>query len=150
MMRRAGLFMGSSGNGGGPGCYKKMAEREGFEPPLPFRVNLISSQAPSTGLGHLSASMRIAVSYPRSAFQNLRQQTTGRRKLSAFFFSNRRKIRSTKRCIPLPERRGGPAGGGSDAHLRKDDRAIRPPRPWDRDSRRRAAPRGLEERRRRT
>ena len=32
-----------------------MAEREGFEPPLPARVNLISSQAPSTGLGHLSA-----------------------------------------------------------------------------------------------
>ena len=37
---------------------KKMAEREGFEPPLPFRVNLISSQAPSTGLGHLSAGLR--------------------------------------------------------------------------------------------
>ena len=33
---------------------KDLAEREGFEPPLPFRVNLISSQAPSTGLGHLS------------------------------------------------------------------------------------------------
>ncbi len=32
----------------------ELAEREGFEPPLPFRVNLISSQAPSTGLGHLS------------------------------------------------------------------------------------------------
>jgi hypothetical protein len=28
----------------------------GFEPTLPFRVNLISSQAPSAGLGHLSAS----------------------------------------------------------------------------------------------
>ena len=33
----------------------ELAEREGFEPPLPLRVNLISSQAPSTGLGHLSA-----------------------------------------------------------------------------------------------
>ena len=32
-----------------------VAEREGFEPPLPVKVNLISSQAPSTGLGHLSA-----------------------------------------------------------------------------------------------
>ena len=32
-----------------------LAEREGFEPPLPFRADLISSQAPSTGLGHLSA-----------------------------------------------------------------------------------------------
>ncbi len=32
-----------------------LAEREGFEPPLPLQVNLISSQAPSTGLGHLSA-----------------------------------------------------------------------------------------------
>jgi hypothetical protein len=31
-----------------------LAEREGFEPPLPVRVNLISSQAPSAGLGHLS------------------------------------------------------------------------------------------------
>ena len=33
----------------------ELAEREGFEPPLRFPVNLISSQAPSTGLGHLSA-----------------------------------------------------------------------------------------------
>ena len=32
-----------------------LAERVGFEPTLPFRVNLISSQAPSAGLGHLSA-----------------------------------------------------------------------------------------------
>src|SRR4051794_28281256 len=32
-----------------------LAEREGFEPPSRFPVNLISSQAPSTGLGHLSA-----------------------------------------------------------------------------------------------
>ena len=31
-----------------------LAEREGFEPPVPFRAHLISSQAPSTGLGHLS------------------------------------------------------------------------------------------------
>ncbi len=36
---------------------KGLAEREGFEPPLPIRVNLISSQAPSTGLGHLSATV---------------------------------------------------------------------------------------------
>ena len=34
---------------------KLLAEREGFEPPLPFRADLISSQAPPTGLGHLSA-----------------------------------------------------------------------------------------------
>ena len=36
--------------------YKRndLAERVGFEPTLPFRVNLISSQAPSAGLGHLS------------------------------------------------------------------------------------------------
>ena len=33
-----------------------LAERVGFEPTLPFRVNLISSQAPSAGLGHLSGS----------------------------------------------------------------------------------------------
>jgi hypothetical protein len=37
------------------GKEKLLAEREGFEPPLPFRADLISSQAPSTGLGHLSA-----------------------------------------------------------------------------------------------
>ena len=32
-----------------------MAEREGFEPPVPLRVRLISSQVHSTGLCHLSA-----------------------------------------------------------------------------------------------
>ena len=31
-----------------------MAEREGFEPPVPLRVRLISSQVHSTGLCHLS------------------------------------------------------------------------------------------------
>ena len=34
---------------------KCMAEREGFEPPVPLRVRLISSQVHSTGLCHLSA-----------------------------------------------------------------------------------------------
>ena len=32
-----------------------VAEREGFEPPIPLRVCLISSQVHSTGLCHLSA-----------------------------------------------------------------------------------------------
>ena len=32
-----------------------MAEREGFEPPVPLRVRLILSQVHSTGLCHLSA-----------------------------------------------------------------------------------------------
>ena len=32
-----------------------MAEREGFEPPIPVKVCLISSQVHSTGLCHLSA-----------------------------------------------------------------------------------------------
>ena len=32
-----------------------MAEREGFEPPIAFRLCLISSQVHSTGLCHLSA-----------------------------------------------------------------------------------------------
>ena len=32
-----------------------MAEREGFEPPVAFRLRLISSQVHSTGLCHLSA-----------------------------------------------------------------------------------------------
>jgi hypothetical protein len=31
-----------------------MAEREGFEPPVAFRLRLISSQVHSTGLCHLS------------------------------------------------------------------------------------------------
>jgi hypothetical protein len=34
---------------------ESMAEREGFEPPVPLRVRLISSQVHSTGLCHLSA-----------------------------------------------------------------------------------------------
>jgi hypothetical protein len=35
--------------------YEAMAEREGFEPPIPVKVWLISSQLHSTGLCHLSA-----------------------------------------------------------------------------------------------
>ena len=38
---------------------KVLAEREGFEPPVRFPVHLISSQAPSTGLGHLSAVIQL-------------------------------------------------------------------------------------------
>jgi hypothetical protein len=34
-----------------------LAEREGFEPPIAFRLCLISSQVHSTGLCHLSASI---------------------------------------------------------------------------------------------
>jgi hypothetical protein len=40
---------------------ERMAEREGFEPPVRFPVHLISSQAPSTGLGHLSVFLAIAL-----------------------------------------------------------------------------------------
>ncbi len=40
---------------------KELAEREGFEPPVRFPVHLISSQAPSTGLGHLSVFLAIAL-----------------------------------------------------------------------------------------
>jgi hypothetical protein len=36
-----------------------MAEREGFEPPVPVKVRLISSQVHSTGLCHLSAGVRL-------------------------------------------------------------------------------------------
>jgi hypothetical protein len=35
-----------------------MAEREGFEPPVAFRLRLISSQVHSTGLCHLSVVFR--------------------------------------------------------------------------------------------
>ena len=38
-----------------------LAEREGFEPPVPLRVRLISSQVHSTGLCHLSACSLITV-----------------------------------------------------------------------------------------
>ncbi len=38
------------------GLEKGMAEREGFEPPVPAKVRLISSQVHSTGLCHLSDS----------------------------------------------------------------------------------------------
>jgi hypothetical protein len=34
---------------------ERMAEREGFEPPIDLRLCLISSQVHSTGLCHLSA-----------------------------------------------------------------------------------------------
>ncbi len=37
---------------------KRMAEREGFEPPVDLRLHLISNQARSTGLRHLSARAR--------------------------------------------------------------------------------------------
>ena len=37
---------------------KRMAEREGFEPPVPAKVRLISSQVHSTGLCHLSDSFQ--------------------------------------------------------------------------------------------
>ena len=40
-----------------------LAERVGFEPTLPFRVNLISSQAPSAGLGHLSTIIQLVSRY---------------------------------------------------------------------------------------
>ena len=42
---------------------KVLAEREGFEPPVRFPVHLISSQAPSTGLGHLSARFQLVSSH---------------------------------------------------------------------------------------
>ena len=34
--------------------YTKMAEEEGFEPPIPLRVYMISNHARSTGLCHSS------------------------------------------------------------------------------------------------
>jgi hypothetical protein len=46
-----------------------MAEREGFEPPIPLRVCLISSQVHSTGLCHLSAVFTTShVEQPESSF----------------------------------------------------------------------------------
>ena len=38
----------------------KVAEGEGFEPPLPVKVNMISSHAHSTGLCHPSLGLRKA------------------------------------------------------------------------------------------
>ena len=45
------------------GNNNSLAERVGFEPTLPFRVNLISSQAPSAGLGHLSTIIQLVSRY---------------------------------------------------------------------------------------
>ncbi len=42
-----------------------LAEREGFEPPLPARVNLISSQARSARLCHLSIIRSLTYSFLR-------------------------------------------------------------------------------------
>ena len=47
--------------------YDLMAEREGFEPPVPLRVRLISSQVHSTGLCHLSAWLSLAAAEFASA-----------------------------------------------------------------------------------
>ena len=41
------------------GLRCKVAESEGFEPPVPFRVRLISSQVHSTGLCQLSAFLQL-------------------------------------------------------------------------------------------
>jgi hypothetical protein len=53
--------------------YEGLAEREGFEPPVPFRAHLISSQAPSAGLGHLSAPLQL-LNRPTLLWQFLRYQ----------------------------------------------------------------------------
>jgi hypothetical protein len=52
-----------------------LAEREGFEPPVPFRAHLISSQAPSAGLGHLSINKSIA--YRPRPFNPRSRDTSG-------------------------------------------------------------------------
>ena len=56
-----------------------MAEREGFEPPVPLRAHLISSQARSTGLRHLSALHPACVSFTNSqAYSNSPNQPQAR------------------------------------------------------------------------
>src|SRR5580698_8481368 len=47
-----------------------MAEREGFEPPVAFRLRLISSQVHSTGLCQLSAPVQRENSLPSQAVHN--------------------------------------------------------------------------------
>src|SRR5262245_32314925 len=42
-----------------PAEGRELAEREGFEPPVGLLLHLISSQARSTGLRHLSAQNRL-------------------------------------------------------------------------------------------
>ena len=55
------------GHGLGDGG-RRMAEREGFEPPVAFRLRLISSQVHSTGLCHLSQASSYQNSYlPKTA-----------------------------------------------------------------------------------
>ncbi len=53
-----------------------LAERVGFEPTVPLRVHLISSQARSTELRHLSD--RVQVTSRGLAFHILLYQTDGR------------------------------------------------------------------------
>ena len=55
-----------------------MAERGGFEPPIPLRVCLISSQVHSTGLCHLSDfSKTYSATLHISAFHGFRRRTSG-------------------------------------------------------------------------
>jgi hypothetical protein len=41
-------------------CFRFVAEREGFEPPIALRLCLISSQVHSTGLCHLSVVWKLS------------------------------------------------------------------------------------------
>ena|GEM_PF-2603303 len=81
-----------------------MAEREGFEPPVPAKVRLISSQVHSTGLCHLSVSpvyrecaqgkrgyendMALAAQELYTANPNLRRDTTARANIPVLSMSN--------------------------------------------------------------
>ena len=90
---------------------KAPAEREGFEPPVPLRVHLISNQAQSTRLCHLSIN-DVAVL---------------------------RRTSSAARRIPLPAPTARPSRDGSAADLPTSDRASSPRPPSDCRNRRRRA-----------
>ena len=54
-----------------------LAERVGFEPTVPLRVHLISSQARSTGLRHLSAAAKAIAGERQRASRGARRARRG-------------------------------------------------------------------------
>ena len=77
-----------------------MAEGEGFEPPLPVKVNMISSHAHSTGLCHPSVR--------REKRQQARKHT--RESQSAIHYSSIRADRRRKTCATVAGFASGSAG----------------------------------------
>ena len=103
-----------------------VAESEGFEPPVPLPVHLISSQAPSTRLGQLSAG-----GFNQSSARHAKRQATP---LPPRFRSPRPAPGRTRGAARRPRRRGAPRstgkrwlrrGSGGEVHERPDRARLR-------------------------